>query len=33
MSSTGVVRTYYKPDPALHGYPTKLDYFLAECAK
>jgi hypothetical protein len=25
-SPTGI-RTYYKPDPAVHGYPTNLDYF------
>jgi hypothetical protein len=23
----GTIRTFYKPDPAVHGYPTNLDYF------
>ena len=26
----GTIRTYYKPDPAVHGYPTNLDYFNAQ---
>jgi hypothetical protein len=26
----GTVRTYYKPDPAVHGYPTNMDYFNAQ---
>jgi len=26
----GTIRTYYKPDPAVHGYPTNLDYFHAQ---
>lgn len=33
LSSTGVIRTYFKPDPAIHGYATNYDYFLAECAR
>jgi YD repeat-containing protein len=28
--SNGVIRTYYKPDPAVHGYSTNLDYFNAQ---
>jgi RHS repeat-associated protein len=24
------IKTYYKPDPAVHGYPTNLDYFNAQ---
>lgn len=28
LSSNNVVRTYYRPNPAFHGYPTNLDYFL-----
>jgi len=23
----GTIRTFYKPDPAVHGYPINLDYF------
>ncbi len=30
VSSNGTVRTYYVPDPAVHGYPTNLDYFNAQ---
>ncbi|WP_166682983.1 polymorphic toxin-type HINT domain-containing protein [Streptomyces aquilus] len=30
MTSAGVMRTYYKPDPAVHGYPTNQDYFNAQ---
>jgi pyocin large subunit-like protein len=26
----GVIRTYFKPDPAVHGFPTNLDYFKAQ---
>lgn len=26
----GTIRTYYKPDPAMHGRPTHLDYFNAQ---
>jgi hypothetical protein len=26
----GTIRTYYKPDPAIHGKPTNLDYFNAQ---
>jgi hypothetical protein len=26
----GTIRTYYRPDPARHGYPTNLDYFNAQ---
>jgi hypothetical protein len=26
-SKDGVLRTYYRPDPAVHGKPTNLDYF------
>ncbi len=26
----GTIRTYYKPDPAMHGRPTNLDYFNAQ---
>jgi RHS repeat-associated protein len=27
LTKDGVLRTYYKPDPAVHGWPTNLDYF------
>jgi filamentous hemagglutinin len=26
----GTIRTYYEPDPAVHGYPTNMDYFHAQ---
>jgi filamentous hemagglutinin len=26
----GTIRTYFKPDPAVHPYPTNLDYFNAQ---
>jgi pyocin large subunit-like protein len=29
MDKTGAARTFYKPDPGKHGYPTNLDYFNA----
>ena len=30
MDKTGAPRTFYKADPAKHGYPTNLDYFNAQ---
>jgi filamentous hemagglutinin len=27
VTKDGVIRTYYKPNPAIHGEPTNLDYF------
>jgi RHS repeat-associated protein len=30
MDSTGAPRTFFKPDPAKHGYPTNMDYFNAQ---
>jgi RHS repeat-associated protein len=30
VSGNGIVRTYYKPDPAVHGHATNLDYFNAQ---
>ncbi|MGK9171323.1 hypothetical protein KXR53_33840 [Inquilinus limosus] len=30
MDSASAPRTFYKPDPARHGYPTNLDYFNAQ---
>lgn len=26
----GTIRTYFKPDPAVHGFPSNLDYFHAQ---
>jgi filamentous hemagglutinin len=26
----GTIRTYYKANPAVHGYPTNLDYYNAQ---
>ena len=30
LSKDGVIRTYYKPDPVRHGYPTNKAYFYAQ---
>jgi len=30
VSKNGVIRTYCKPDPNVHGYATNLDYFNAQ---
>jgi filamentous hemagglutinin len=30
VKTDGTIRTYYKPDPAVHGHPTNLDYFNAQ---
>lgn len=30
MDSTGAPKTYFRTDPASHGYPTNLDYFNAQ---
>jgi pyocin large subunit-like protein len=30
VKADGTLRTHYKPDPAVHGYPTNLDYFNAQ---
>lgn len=30
VSANGTIRTYYVPDPAVHGYSTNLDYFNAQ---
>jgi filamentous hemagglutinin len=30
LSKDGVIRTYYKPDPSVHGLKTNLDYFNAQ---
>ena len=27
---TGTTRTFYKPDPSAHGYPSNLDYWNAQ---
>ncbi|MCL5960389.1 MAG: hypothetical protein M1358_13965 [Chloroflexi bacterium] len=29
-ASDGTIRTFYKPNPAQHGFPTNLDYFNAQ---
>lgn len=26
----GTTRTFYRPDPASHGYPTNWDYWMAQ---
>jgi pyocin large subunit-like protein len=33
MRRDGIIRTFYKPDVAWHGYRTSLLYFQAECAR
>jgi filamentous hemagglutinin len=33
LSRSGFIRTYFKPDPAVHGRPTNIDYFKWECKK
>ncbi len=30
IRSDGIFRTYMKPDPAIHGFKTNLDYFEAQ---
>ena len=30
LSKGGDIRTYYKPDPKVHGYKSNLDYFNAQ---
>ncbi len=30
VSTNGTVRTFFRPDPAKHGYPTNMDYFNAQ---
>ena len=30
LRKDGVIRTYFKPDPRIHGFPTNLDYFRAQ---
>ncbi len=30
MTQNGTPRTFFKPDPAQHGYASNLDYFLAQ---
>jgi RHS repeat-associated protein len=30
MDRNGTPRTFYKPDPAVHGYPSNLEYFRAQ---
>jgi hypothetical protein len=27
LSSKGIIRTYFMPNPLIHGYPTNLEYF------
>lgn len=33
LSKEGVIETYFKPDPAVHGYKTNFEYFLAQYEK
>ncbi len=30
LSSSGTIKTYYKPDPVIHGKVSNLDYFNAQ---
>jgi pyocin large subunit-like protein len=31
VRADGTIATYFRPDPAIHGYVSNLDYFLAKC--
>jgi filamentous hemagglutinin len=33
LSSDGHIKTYYKPDPRIHGKTNNLEYFQQECLK
>jgi len=33
LRSDGVIKTFFKPDPAWHGFPSNLRYFQVECGK
>lgn len=30
LNNNSMPRTFFKPDPAVHGFPTNLDYFNAQ---
>jgi len=29
----GTIKTYFRPDPAIHGRPSNLDYYRQECRR
>jgi len=31
LSGAGVIKTYFEPDPNIHGMPTNWDYFKRQC--
>jgi filamentous hemagglutinin len=33
LSRSGFIRTYFKPDPAVHGRSTNIAYFNWECKR
>ena len=33
LSADNVIRTYFIPDPAIHGHTTNFAYFRSECRK
>ncbi len=33
MSREGYIVTYFRPDPDVHGQPSNLAYFYAECGR
>jgi filamentous hemagglutinin len=33
MTRNGVIKTYYKPDIAIHGLSSNTDYFRANCLR
>jgi pyocin large subunit-like protein len=33
LASDGYIRTYFKPNPRWHGFPTNLAYFRYECRR
>lgn len=33
VTRDGKIRTFFRPDPAIHGYDTNLDYFNAQAGR
>jgi pyocin large subunit-like protein len=33
MRNDGIIKTFFRPDPWWHGFPSNLKYFQAECDK
>ena len=30
IAPDGIIKTYFKPNPAIHKFPTNLDYYNAQ---